>query len=95
VVGSKVAIAFLEDFVHRPFARLIVKNGDTLDLGEGHTLEFVSAPNLHWPDTMFTYDHKTAILYTCDAFGMHFCSEAVYDEDLDRLRQTFGFTTSV
>ena len=91
VVGSKVAIAFLEDFVHRPFARLVVKNGDTLDLGQGHTLEFVSAPNLHWPDTMFTYDHKTAILYTCDAFGMHFCSEAVYDEDLDRISPDFRF----
>ncbi|MEB3312761.1 MAG: diflavin flavoprotein, partial [Cyanobacteriota bacterium] len=91
VVGSKVAIAFLEDLVHRPFARLIVKNGDTLDLGQGHILEFVSAPNLHWPDTMFTYDHKTAILYTCDAFGMHFCSEALYDEDLELISPDFRF----
>jgi hypothetical protein len=35
------------------------------------------APNLHWPDTMFTYDRATSILYTCDAFGMHYCSEEV------------------
>ncbi len=36
-----------------------VKGGDTIDLGGGHVLEFVMAPNLHWPDTMFTYDHAT------------------------------------
>lgn len=82
VVGAKVAIQFLEDLVHQPFERKLVKSGDRLDLGQGHELEFVSAPNLHWPDTIFTYDHKTQILYTCDAFGMHFCDERTYDEDL-------------
>ncbi|MBE9138380.1 diflavin flavoprotein [Nodosilinea sp. LEGE 07088] len=91
VVGSKVAIAFLEDLVHRPFERLIVKNGDTLDLGNGHTLEFVNAPNLHWPDTIFTYDHKTGVLFTCDAFGLHYCSDATYDEDLEAISPDFRF----
>jgi flavorubredoxin/flavin reductase (DIM6/NTAB) family NADH-FMN oxidoreductase RutF len=91
VVGAKVAIAFLEDLVHRPFERLIVKNGDTLDLGNGHVLEFISAPNLHWPDTIFTYDHKTGVLFTCDAFGMHFCSDATYDEDLEVISPDFRF----
>jgi flavorubredoxin len=95
VVGAKVAIAFLEDLVHRPFERIQVKNGDTLDLGQGHTLEFVSAPNLHWPDTIFTYDHKSQILFTCDAFGMHYCSDDIYDADLAALSPTFGFTTNV
>ncbi|NMF85328.1 diflavin flavoprotein [Nodosilinea sp. P-1105] len=91
VVGAKVAIAFLEDLVHRPFERLIVKNGDTLDLGQGHTLEFVNAPNLHWPDTIFTYDHKTGVLFTCDAFGLHYCSDATYDEDLEAISPDFRF----
>ena len=91
VVGAKVAIAFLEDLVHRPFERLIVKNGDTLDLGNGHVLEFVSAPNLHWPDTMFTYDHKTGVLFTCDAFGLHYCSDALYDDDLEAISPDFRF----
>ncbi|MGG6237266.1 diflavin flavoprotein [Nodosilinea sp. AN01ver1] len=91
VVGAKVAIAFLEDLVHRPFERLIVKNGDTLELGNGHTLEFVSAPNLHWPDTIFTYDHKTGVLFTCDAFGLHFCSDATYDENLELISPDFRF----
>jgi len=89
VVGAKVAIQFLEDLVHQPFERKLVKSGDRLDLGQGHELEFVSAPNLHWPDTIFTYDHKTQILYTCDAFGMHFCDERTYDEDLAPLEADY------
>jgi flavorubredoxin/flavin reductase (DIM6/NTAB) family NADH-FMN oxidoreductase RutF len=91
VVGAKVAIAFLEDLVHHPFDRLIVKNGDTLDLGNGHILEFVSAPNLHWPDTIFTYDRKTQVMFTCDAFGMHYCSDRTYDEDLAKIEPDFRF----
>jgi flavorubredoxin/flavin reductase (DIM6/NTAB) family NADH-FMN oxidoreductase RutF len=89
VVGAKVAIQFLEDLVHQPFKRMLVKNGDRLDLGNGHVLEFVSAPNLHWPDTIFTYDHKTQILFTCDAFGMHYCDDHTYDEDLELLETDF------
>lgn len=89
VVGAKVAIQFLEDLVHQPFERMLVKSGDRLDLGNGHELEFVSAPNLHWPDTIFTYDHKTQVLYTCDAFGMHFCDDCTYDEDLSLLETDF------
>ena len=91
VVGAKVAISFLKDLVHRPFESTVVKNGDTLDLGNGHRLEFVSAPNLHWPDTIFTYDHKTQTLFTCDAFGMHYCSDALFDEDLEAISPDFRF----
>lgn len=80
IIGAKVAIQFLENMVHHPFQSHVVKNGDLLDLGNGHVLEFVSAPNLHWPDTIFTYDQATQILYTCDAFGMHYCDEHLYDE---------------
>ncbi|WP_088892224.1 diflavin flavoprotein [Leptolyngbya ohadii] len=89
VVGSKVAIQFLEDLVHTPFERLQVKSGDRLDLGNGHELEFVSAPNLHWPDTILTFDHKTSTLYTCDVFGMHYCDDYSYDEDLELLEADY------
>jgi flavorubredoxin/flavin reductase (DIM6/NTAB) family NADH-FMN oxidoreductase RutF len=89
VVGAKVAIQFLEDMVHQPFERMQVKNGDRLDLGNGHILEFVSAPNLHWPDTIFTYDHSTQTLFTCDAFGMHYCDDFTFDEDLELLNDDF------
>jgi len=91
VVGSKVAIQFLEDFVHQPFKRRIVKNGDRLDLGNGHEFEFVIAPNLHWPDTIFSFDHKTKILYTCDAFGLHYCSDSTFDEDLAAIEADFHY----
>ncbi|GAB4192486.1 MAG: diflavin flavoprotein [Coleofasciculaceae cyanobacterium] len=91
VVGSKVAIQFLEDLVHQPFKRLIVKNGDKLDLGNGHVLEFVNAPNLHWPDTIFSYDAGTQVMFTCDAFGMHYCSESTFDEDLSVIEADYRF----
>lgn len=91
VVGNKVAIQFLEGFVHQPFKKKIVKNGDKLDLGNGHELEFVIAPNLHWPDTSFTFDHKTQTLYTCDAFGMHYCSDSTFDEDLGAIEADYRF----
>ncbi len=91
VVGAKVAIQFLEDLVHQPFKRQIVKNGDKLDLGNGHIIEFVNAPNLHWPDTIFSYDHSTQIMFTCDAFGMHYCSDKTYDENLTEIEPDFRF----
>jgi flavorubredoxin/flavin reductase (DIM6/NTAB) family NADH-FMN oxidoreductase RutF len=91
VVGSKVAIQFLEDLVHHPFKRLIVKNGDKLDLGNGHVLEFVNAPNLHWPDTIFSYDAGTQVIFTCDAFGMHYCSESTFDDDLSVIEADYRF----
>ncbi|MEM7725624.1 MAG: diflavin flavoprotein [Cyanobacteria bacterium P01_A01_bin.45] len=91
VVGAKIAIQFLENMVHQPFKHQIVKNGDRLDLGNGHQLEFVSAPNLHWPDTIFTYDYKTKILYTCDAFGMHYCDEPTFDENLELIEADFEY----
>ena len=58
-----------------PLPKQVVKGGDHIDLGGGHDIEFVMAPNLHWPDTMFSYDHATSVVFTCDAFGMHYCSE--------------------
>ncbi len=91
VVGAKVALKFLEDLVHQPFPQKIVKSGEQLDLGNGHVLEFLSAPNLHWPDTIFTYDHGSEILYTCDAFGAHYCKDGIFDEDLEDLSPDYRF----
>ena len=97
IVASKVAIQFLENQVHRPFKSRAVKSGEELDLGTNpdsgvqHRFEFLSAPNLHWPDTIFSYDHGTGILYTCDAFGLHYCSEDVFDVDPGAIAPDFRF----
>jgi flavorubredoxin len=97
IVASKVAIQFLADQVHRPFRSRAVKSGDELDLGTNpqsgvaHRFEFLSAPNLHWPDTIFSFDHGTGILYTCDAFGLHYCSKDVYDVDPGAIAPDFRF----
>jgi flavorubredoxin/flavin reductase (DIM6/NTAB) family NADH-FMN oxidoreductase RutF len=91
VVGAKVAIQFLENMVHQPFKSITVKSGDRLDLGNGHELEFISAPNLHWPDTIFTFDHNTSILYTCDVFGMHYCDDHTYDENLAIIEEDYQY----
>lgn len=47
----------------------IVKEGDTLDLGKGKVLSFHPVPNIHWPDTMYTYERDSKALFSCDMFG--------------------------
>jgi len=47
----------------------VVKEGDTLDLGKGKVLSFHPVPNVHWPDTMYTYEKGTKTLFSCDMFG--------------------------
>ena len=97
IVGSKIALKFIEDQIHRPFNRLEVKSGDYLDLGTNnksglnHKMEFISAPNLHWPDTIFSYDHGTKVLYTCDAFGLHYCSNDFFDSNQKEIFKDFRF----
>lgn len=58
----------------------VVKTGDSLDIGNGKKLVFVEAPMLHWPDSMFTYLAGDAILFSNDAFGQHYASEALFND---------------
>ena len=71
VVASKVGLMYLKGFIHRPFKQQAVKGGDVIDLGKGHRLEFNTTPNLHWPDTMFSFDHGTgaALQVRCRALS--------------------------
>jgi flavorubredoxin len=79
VVGSGNAIRYLEDIVNVPFKSLVVKHGDRIDLGN-RTLSFVAAPNLHWPDSMYTFLEEEKVLFTCDSFGAHYCSGNMYSD---------------
>lgn len=58
----------------------VVKTGDSLDIGKGKKLVFVEAPMLHWPDSMFTYLTGDSILFSNDAFGQHYASEALFND---------------
>ncbi len=71
IVGTSTALGFLKHIVNRDFDGIPVKDGDKLDLG-GKTLTFMPLPNLHWPDTMFTYLKEDKALITCDSFGAHY-----------------------
>jgi flavorubredoxin len=90
VVGSGNAIRYLEDIVNAPFNSLVVKDGDSLDLGN-KTLKFISAPNLHWPDSMFTLLVEEKVLFTCDAFGAHYCSSEMYSKFTEPYLSAFKY----
>ncbi|MBE9051622.1 diflavin flavoprotein [Nostocales cyanobacterium LEGE 11386] len=63
----------------------LVHSGDTLDLGGGHQLQFVTVPTPRWADGLCTYDSATCILYTDKFFGVHVCSDVLFDEDWKQL----------
>lgn len=81
LVGTSTAINFMKKICNCDFNSIAVKDGDTLSLGN-KTLRFISAPNLHWPDTMFTYIEEDGILVTCDAFGTHYSFDGITNDML-------------
>ena len=90
VVGTGNAIRYLKDIFHTEFKHLVVKDGHTLDLGN-KTLKFISAPNLHWPDTMYTYLEEENLLFTCDSFGCHFADDRMFDDEVDDFNPAFRY----
>jgi len=80
VVSSAKAFAMMKNFFGTDYAdrRIVVGEGDTLCLGE-HTLTFVTAPMVHWPEVIVTYDSKDKVLFSADGFGKFGALDA--DED--------------
>ena len=70
VVASAKAFPMMKTFAGNEYEdrRLIVKEGDTLALGT-HTLSFIAAPMIHWPEVIMTYDQHDKVLFSADAFG--------------------------
>ena len=70
VVSSAKAFAMMKNFFGSDYAhrRIVVGEGDTLTLGE-HTLTFVTAPMVHWPEVIVSYDSKDKVLFSADGFG--------------------------
>ncbi|MBW6490238.1 MAG: FprA family A-type flavoprotein [Lentimicrobium sp.] len=90
VVGSGNAIKYLKDMFDYEFRYLQVKEGDTLSLGN-KTLRFFNAPNLHWPDSIYTYLEEDKVLFTCDSFGAHYCSEKMFDDLVNNYDDSFKY----
>jgi len=84
VIGTTAAIKNIKNIINKDFNSQIVKQGDTLDIGNDQVFDFIIAPNLHWPDSMFTYYKKEKILFSCDVFGSHYCEQFVYDYQLKK-----------
>jgi len=79
VMGSPTAIAFLKEITNSKFKYREVYHDEELDLG-GKTLQFINAPFLHWPDSMYTYLKEERILFSCDSFGSHFAEPRLFND---------------
>jgi len=79
IIASQSAANFLKNILNCDFKTKIVKEGDTVDLG-GMTLNFISVPFLHWPDSIYTYIPEAKTLFSCDSFGCHYCDERVFND---------------
>jgi flavorubredoxin len=88
LVCAKPAVPFLKNIVNDDSVTIDgVKGGDRLDLG-GLSLEFVSAPFMHWPDTMFSYCPEEQILFSCDGYGAHFAPyESIFSKPGDKAQE--------
>ncbi|HDQ05206.1 MAG TPA: MBL fold metallo-hydrolase [Candidatus Bathyarchaeota archaeon] len=83
VVGTANCQRGLEKHYFGNWKFQTVKTGDTLNLGE-RTSSFLEAPMLHWPDSMFTYIEKDALLLPNDAFGQHLATSKRFDDEVDQ-----------
>lgn len=80
LVGNAKTFAYMPQFFNLNVddRKVVVKEGDTLELGQ-HTLTFIMAPMVHWPEVMVTYDSKDKVLFSADGFGKFGALDA--DED--------------
>lgn len=76
IIGTGCALGFLKEIVNRDFTGIPARDNTTMKIGD-RTLRFLFVPNLHWPDTMYTYIEEEQILVTCDSFGSHYGFEDV------------------
>ncbi len=80
LVGTAKAFPMLKNFCEDlpAVTQISVKDGDTLSLGT-HTLQFITAPMVHWPEVMVTYETTNQLLFAADAFGKFGTSDIVED----------------
>ena len=82
IISTSKGIALIKSFYKIDAGLRAVKDGDALDLGDGIALNFYEAPNLHWPETMVTWEPVSGTLFSCDAFGSFGAlGEKVFDDE--------------
>lgn len=91
IVSSAPAFNMVKQFFGTDYAdrRLIVKEGDTLSLGV-HTLQFIGAPMVHWPEVIVTYDQHDKVLFSADGFGKFGALDVEEDWACEARRYYFG-----
>ncbi|GAB4192502.1 MAG: diflavin flavoprotein [Coleofasciculaceae cyanobacterium] len=80
VCSNPAAIALRTLLPDQELNITVVRGEDTLDLGQGHYLQFILTPSPRWPGGLCTYDPQTEILFTDKLFGAHVCGDQVMDE---------------
>lgn len=90
IISTPKGIAMVKNFFKITENLREVKTGDTLDLGKGKVLEFFETPNIHWPETMMTFDRAGGILFSCDAFGSYgSLGDRVFDDEFTAEEHAF------
>lgn len=79
IIASSMALRFIKGIINRDFKSIQVCDGDSISLGNKN-LKFFSVPQLHWPDTIYTYVEEDKTLITCDSFGAHYCFDEMFDD---------------
>jgi flavorubredoxin len=90
IIATSRGINLVKSFYHIETGLRTVRDGDTLDLGGGKVLSFFEAPNVHWPETMVTWDGDSGTLFSCDAFGSFGAlGDRVFDDEFDEGEHAF------
>ena len=92
IIASSNGVKILEQHYHREVEQEIfnniraVKQGDTLDIGNGKKFSFVPIPMIHWPDSMVSFmtdENGKNVLFSSDAFGQHIATSKIWDDEND------------
>lgn len=90
LVTNKKGAALVEGFYGITENVKIIDSGDTISLGNNKELIFHNIPNVHWPETMITFEKESGILFSCDAFGSYgSITVSVFDDEISEKEHTF------
>jgi flavorubredoxin len=96
IIATAKGIELVKSFYGMDSNLRAVKTGDRLELGEGMALDFFEAPNVHWPETMFTWSAHGGVLFSCDAFGgFGALGEKIFDDEYSEEEHEFMETETL